>query len=40
MLRFVSQFTELLFDGTIMNIQIRRVRLARHVTGRDNKKLI
>jgi hypothetical protein len=40
MSRFVSQFTELLFDGTVMNIQVRRVRLPRHLNGRNNKKLI
>ena len=27
------------FDGSVMNIHVRRVRLARHVTGRDKKNL-
>jgi hypothetical protein len=31
---------EILFDGTAMNIHVRRLRLARHVTGRHDKKVI
>jgi hypothetical protein len=38
--RFGSQFTELFLEGTAMKNQLRRVKLARHLTGRDNMKLI
>ena len=40
MSRSISQFTELLLDGSGLKINLRTVRMARHLIGRYSKKVL